>query len=462
MGLMGMQVVLSNWSKSTCSSCFLYPAGDVQEIKKALHMARSQQLPVIAHGAGHSYTDAALNTSGVVIDITAMNRILSWDPEPGIMCVEPGVTLRQVIRVSLKDGWWPMVAPSTPDVTAAGCAAMNINGRNSWKYGPFGTHILALDLMTAGGEICRISPESDDSLFHAVMGSMGLLGIITAITLQLERIPSGKVIVRKHTAASLGEIFDQFEVEEKHSDYLEAWIDGFASKKQTGRGILTAASIDATQDKQSLQYTPAGIPGRVQVGLVNTAAFLGRAMITPGIRMASRINYQVGRFNPEKTGKQALFPFTFWPAFGFTAYHAFFPEGVETFQAFVPSQGAEDIFKEVLRFSQRQGFPSLWSIIKRHHSDPFLLSYQVDGFSLELNFQRTRHNAFRLQKMIELMIPMVIEGGGKFYLAKDHFLTSDQYRQSMGEKRIEAFLRTKKSLDPETRLQSDLFRRVFR
>ena len=56
---------------------------------------------------------------------------------------------------------------------------------------------------------------------------------------------------------------------------------------------------------------------------------------------------------------------------------------------------------------------------------------------------------------------MVIEAGGRFYLAKDHFLTSSQYRQSMGDEAVDAFLALKQRYDPEAVLQSDLYRRVF-
>ena len=138
-----------------------------------------------------------------------------------------------------------------------------------------------------------------------------------------------------------------------------------------------------------------------------------------------------------------------------------FPEGVETFHAFVPKQQAEEIFGQVLRYSQQQGCMPVWCVIKQHRRDPFLLSYQVDGFSLELNYQRTHERAPTLQRVLQHMIATVIEAGGRFYLAKDHFLTCGQYRQSIGDEAVDAFLRLKQRHDPESLLQSDLFRRVF-
>ncbi len=85
----------------------------------------------------------------------------------------------------------------------------------------------------------------------------------------------------------------------------------------------------------------------------------------------------------------------------------------------------------------------------------------MDGFSLELNYQRTHQTAQTLQRVLQHMIATVIEAGGRFYLAKDHFLTHAQYRQSVGDEVVDAFLQLKQRCDPETLLQSDLFRRVF-
>ena len=125
----------------------VYPVSETAAIARALECAQTHGLSVIAHGAGHSYTDAALNTGGMVIDVRPMRQILGWDPAQGIMRVQAGVTLRQMVQVAAKDGWWPAVSPSTPEVTIGGCAAMNVNGRNAWKSEPFGATVLAMEVV---------------------------------------------------------------------------------------------------------------------------------------------------------------------------------------------------------------------------------------------------------------------------------------------------------------------------
>lgn len=462
MNLSTMHAELTNWTKSACSPCFLYKASSAADITRVLEAARTQHLTVIPRGSGHSYTDAALDTRGVVIDVTPMQRILSWDAATGVMRVEPGVTLREVVQAAWKDGWWPYISPSTSEATIGGCTSMNVNGKNSWKYGPFGAHILSLDVVLASGDVCTIEPGRDPGLFHAFVGSMGLLGILISITLQLQRISSGYVKVRSYAAGSLDEIFALFADLEGSSDYLEAWLDGFARGERLGRGYLTCAALSDSYKFAPDPFPASGRLGQIEISLASLAGVLGRQVLLPGVKMANQAIYGWNRWSQARTSQFALSPFTYWPPAAFAGYHTMFPEGAETFQAFVPERFAKDTFNRVLSYSQEQGYMPVWCVIKQHREDPFLLSYQVDGFSLELNYQRTPQTAQKLKQVLQDMISMVIEAGGRFYLAKDHFLTHAQYRQSMGDEVVDAFIQLKRLYDPELLLQSDLFRRVFR
>ncbi|MDR3578150.1 MAG: FAD-binding oxidoreductase [Anaerolineaceae bacterium] len=462
MNFQGKQVELSNWSKSARSQCLVYQASDPACLAEALAAVRAQRLSVIPHGAGHSYTDAALNSGGVVIDVTGMRQILSWDAEHGIMRVEPGVSLREMVQCAWPDGWWPVVAPSTPDVTIGGCAAMNVNGRNAWKCGPFGEYILSMDVLLANGEFCTLSPQREPQLFYAFVGSLGLLGIITSITVQLQRISSGYVAIRKRSAACLDEIFNLFAEEASRSNFMEAWLDGFARADQLGRGLLTSSVFDDSGQAPS-PFLAASSADRFGKPFVNLAANLLRTGLSPLVHTANRLHYRLDSMShPALEQHRALVPYTFWPPAAFAGYHAVFTEGVETFHAFVPGHNAQEIFRQVLSYSQQQGCLPVWCVIKQHRRDPFLLSYQVDGFSLELNYQRTHQNAETLKRMLQHSIAAVVEAGGRFYLAKDHFLTAAQYRQSIGDEALDTFLHLKQSYDPDMLLQSDLFRRVFR
>jgi decaprenylphospho-beta-D-ribofuranose 2-oxidase len=457
----GEQDIIMNWSMTQRSPCFISKARDITGIIHALNTARAWGLTVIPHGTGHSYTDAALNTRGLIIDVTGMKRILAWDPEHGIMQVEPGVTMRDVVRVALPDRWWPAVTPSTADATIGGCLAMNVNGKNAWQYGSFGEHVLSLTMLLANGQVISIAPESDPQLFQAVVGSAGLLGIITSVTLQLQRISSGSVDIRMQPAASIGEILALLQ-EEQSADFLEAWVDGFASGRQLGRGIVTCASYSEASDDANLQPSSTHVPDWLTKSFARCAGTIGRPVVTSGVQFANRMTYWwCKHWGRKATRHQTLFQSTFYSPALFSGYRSLLPHGTETFQAFVPRNQAESLFEEILRRSQEGHFMPLWCIIKQHRQDPFLLSYQVDGYSLEVNYQIVPQSVERLRKMLWELMNLVIEAGGKFYLAKDSLLTNTLYRRSVGDAAVDTFLQLKEACDPDRLFQSDMFRRVF-
>ena len=66
MTLSGNQDYVMNWSMTERSPCYILKAQDIAGIMHALTTARARGLSVIPHGMGHSYTDAALNTNGVI------------------------------------------------------------------------------------------------------------------------------------------------------------------------------------------------------------------------------------------------------------------------------------------------------------------------------------------------------------------------------------------------------------
>ncbi|GCE07031.1 FAD-binding oxidoreductase [Dictyobacter aurantiacus] len=453
------RTAVTNWSLTEHSLCDVCSARGVEEIRQALDVARARGLSIIAHGAGHSYTDAALNGGGLLIDLTTMRRILAWDPERGIMRVEPGVTVGEVARVALRDRWWLAVTPSTAVATVGGCVAMNVNGKNSWTHGSFGEHVLSLTVLLAGGQLLTVSPTQNSELFRAVVGSAGLLGFITSITLQLKRVPSDRVEVTVRPGRSLRELFQLFE-DEQAADYLEAWVDGFAAGGQLGRGIVTASRY-SQRVVATAAFPTFHLSERSMHSLTHWAGTLGRPFVEGGVRGANSVIYRGSRWPGRNRPRQiSLMRSTYYAPALFTGYRALLPGGSETFQAFVPAAEAEALFAEILRRSQEHKYDPLWCIIKRHRRDPFLLGYQVDGFSLEVNY-RLPVRVHGLRQLLRELMEQVIAAGGRFYLAKDALLTPVLYRRSVGEAAVAAFLDLKQRYDPERLLQSNLYRRVF-
>ena len=100
---------LHGWGRTAKSTAHVLSTPDVDVIKAAVARVADEnsELPeharrgVIARGMGRSYGDPAQNGGGLVIDMTPLNRIHSIDPDSGIVDVDAGVTLDQLMNCLL-------------------------------------------------------------------------------------------------------------------------------------------------------------------------------------------------------------------------------------------------------------------------------------------------------------------------------------------------------------------------
>ena len=94
---------------------------------------------------------------------------------------------------------------------------MNVHGKNHYRVGAFGDQVLELDLLTVEGEKITCGPEVNADVFEAVVGGLGVLGVVTRVTLQLKHVGSGDL-----------------EVEALSVPDLDAYADGYDSVDTSG------------------------------------------------------------------------------------------------------------------------------------------------------------------------------------------------------------------------------------
>ncbi len=242
------------WGEASQAMGYVFRPSTVGEIRAILEQAERDHYSVGLRGAGNSYGDATLNEGNITLDLSLMNRILSWDRKTGRIQVEPGVTISQLWQYVLEDGWWPPVVPGTSKPTIGGCAGMNIHGKNAWIEGTIGEHIEEFELMVPSGEVITCSRDRNERLFFGAIGSFGMLGIFVSLTLQLRKIHSGILEVHALASRNLQEMMEQFDEHLASSDYLVGWIDAFAQGASRGRGQIHRANyLEEGLDPNSVQ-----------------------------------------------------------------------------------------------------------------------------------------------------------------------------------------------------------------
>jgi FAD/FMN-containing dehydrogenase len=418
-------------------------------------------------GAGQSYGDASLNGGQIALDVSRMTRVLAWDPAAGRIRVEPGVTIRQLWQYALEDGWWPPVVPGTSFVTLGGACAMNVHGKNNWKAGPIGDHVEEIVLLLPSGERRTASRTREPELFHAALGGFGMLGCLVELELKLHRVASGDLLVEPLAARSLDEMLDVFVRRMDEADYLVGWVDAFARGASLGRGLVHqgryAEARDAADARRTLRRAHQELPDTLLGLFPKSQAWRAmRCLLNgPGMRAVNTVKYLDGRRHAGREYLQPLVQFSFLLDFLPEWRFAYGPEGMIQYQSFVPAAQAARVYRRQIELAQEAGIVPLLGVLKRHRPDAFLMSHAVDGYSLALEFKVTRRNRRPLWDLTRRFDALVIEAGGRFYFAKDSTLTRESVAGSALAPGVARLLELKRALDPESLLQTDLYRRLI-
>nr|BFF17579.1 hypothetical protein GCM10025730_11000 [Promicromonospora thailandica] len=152
-------------------------------------------VPFVARGSGTGLSGGALpHAEGVLVVLSQLRAVREADVDNQRAVVEPGVINLQLTAATSPDGYYFAPDPSSQSVCSiGGNVAENSGGAHCLKYGFTTNHVTGLDLVTPGGEQVEIGGKAPDppgyDLLGALVGSEGTLGVVTAATVRLTRLP---------------------------------------------------------------------------------------------------------------------------------------------------------------------------------------------------------------------------------------------------------------------------------
>jgi glycolate oxidase len=174
-------------------------AQNTEQVRRLLRFASENKIPVTARGAGYGYVGGCVPArGGIALSLARMNRIKEISFDDAIAVVEPGVITGELqAAVRAQKLFYPPDPASLHDCSIGGNVATNAGGPRCLKYGVTRHYIIGLEVVLANGDLLRTGGrvhknKTGFDLIGLFVGSEGLLGVVTEITLRLLPLPPAR------------------------------------------------------------------------------------------------------------------------------------------------------------------------------------------------------------------------------------------------------------------------------
>jgi glycolate oxidase len=174
-------------------------ARSTNEVSKLLQFASREKIPVTARGGGFGYVGGCVPMrGGIALSLVRMNRIKEISFGDAVAVVEPGVFTADLKAAARGEKlFYPPDPASMRDCTIGGNVATNAGGPRCLKYGVTRNYVIGLEVVLANGEVLQTGGrvhknKTGFDLIGLFVGSEGLLGVVTEITLRLLPLPPAR------------------------------------------------------------------------------------------------------------------------------------------------------------------------------------------------------------------------------------------------------------------------------
>ncbi len=390
-----------------------------------------------AIGNRRSYGDAPLNDGATVIDMTRMDQIVAFDPATGLITVQSGITLGDLVRVLAPQGWLPAVLPGTGFATVGGAIAMDVHGKNHHHMGSFCENVTAITIVQ-GDTPRKITPKNT-GLWKSTCGGLGQTGIITQATLQLTRTKGDLMLVTEQRATDWDHHIALLDASD--APYTVGWIDATAKGSALGRGIVeegeTCKGLRPT--RRAAKKIPFDAPHWALSG--------------PIVKAFNAAYYR----RVPKSGRTVVRPIQdfFFPLDKIHDWNRLYGKrGFHQFQCVVPL-GQANALRAMMDMIAESSLASPLAVLKRMGPGRAgYLSFPMEGYTLAVDFP----NRPQARDLIAQLETATLAAGGRLYLAKDALSTGPALKKMYPDH--PKWVANVTKADPQGLLQTDMTRRL--
>jgi FAD/FMN-containing dehydrogenase len=438
---------ISGWGRFPVVQSHVYRPEKRRGVASILDAAKDSNY--LACGLGRSYGDAGVNDGGGTINLTRLNRMISFDPINGLLECEAGLSLAEILDVFVPRGYMPYVVPGTKYVTVGGAIANDVHGKNHHQDGAFSTFVQEFDLLTADGTVMTCSRDTNTDVFWATVGGIGLTGIILTAKIRLRPIDSAYVLVDYFRAKNLEEALQAIREGDENYTYSVGWVDCLAKGASLGRCVLMRGNNVRAGELPRKFRDPLRPRAKRQKSVpIDFPSFVLNPLT---IKAFNTLYY--GLHKPCQ--KIMDFDSYFFPLDSIHNWNRMYGRrGFGQYQVIIPMENARGLINLVEMIRQSSCASFLAVLKKLGPQDPGMLSFPCEGYTLTLDIPMRRD----LVPLLHTLDRHVLECGGRLYCAKDAVTLPETFAAMFP--RMEEFLAVKSRLDPGCRFSSTMARRL--
>jgi decaprenylphospho-beta-D-ribofuranose 2-oxidase len=429
----------------TCTAWGMYPKIKCERLgfdsKETLQQIIQEKDELIPFGNGRSYGDSAL--SHTIVDVRPRDHFIEFDEEIGLLHIQAGVLLSEILEHFVPRGWFLKVTPGTKHITVGGAIASDVHGKNHHREGCFSQCVKEFSIMLADGEVVTCSQEEPSELFKATCGGHGLTGIILEAKIYLKKINSQYIDQTTIKTKNLKETFEAFE-EHREKPYSVAWIDCLAKGHAIGRCLLMAGDF---KEDGKLDY-------KVKKQKNIPFNFPSFALNNWSVRAFNWLYYNKAR---KRVSKQTVDINTFfYPLDAIGHWNRIYGKnGFTQYQFILPKETSYEGLEEILGAIAASGKGSFLAVLKLYgQANENWLSFPMEGYSLALDFKIEKG----LFELLDRLDEIVVKHKGRIYLTKDVRVSKETFEQ--GYPQIERFRQFRKKNKMEKKFQSLQSKRI--
>jgi len=449
---MGDERLLTGWGRTSATSATVESVG-ADEVSGVGVGSRG----AIARGLGRAYGDPAQNGGGTVIRLQPSANPIWIDVDNATATVDAGVSFDELLRRLVPNGFFVPVTPGTRFVTVGGAIASDVHGKGHHSDLTFGHHVESLDLVLADGSSRTLGPtsreRSDVDLFWATVGGMGLTGVITRATFRLLRVETNRCLVHTRRLDDLDALITAMSAGDAEHRYSVAWVDLARKGSTIGRSILEEGD-HATLDDLA-EHAPKTLrdPLRFDPGSLASVPPVPNVMNRLAVRTFNELWFR--KAPKQHLGTPTLTGF-FHPLDGVGDWNRFYgANGFLQYQFVVPFE-AVDTLREIIHRVVANGNASVISVLKRFGAQSGgMLSFPKPGWTLTFDLAA---GVAGLGSLLAQLDRLVVDAGGRHYLAKDAHTTPDVI--CAGYPRLDEWKAVRRAVDPTGHWVSDQARRL--